>query len=101
MKIAVVHNTYQQPGGEDVVVAAESALLERNGHKVVRYSRSNDEITAMSRPEQLLMVKDLIYSERSKQELFAMLQCERPDARGRSASSSRRSRRRRPRGSAP
>jgi len=79
LKIAIVHNTYQQPGGEDVVVAAEAALLERSGHKVIRYSRSNDEIQSMSRSEHLLMVKDIIYSERSKQELFEMLKTERPD----------------------
>jgi hypothetical protein len=37
MKIVVVHNTYQQPGGEDVAVAAESDLLESHGHTVIRY----------------------------------------------------------------
>jgi glycosyltransferase involved in cell wall biosynthesis len=79
MKIAVVHNTYQRPGGEDMVVAAETSLLERYGHKVVRYSRSNDEIAAMSRPERLFMVKDLIHSEKSKKELHALLRTEKPD----------------------
>jgi glycosyltransferase involved in cell wall biosynthesis len=79
MKIAFVHNEYQQRGGEDVVVAAESALLERNGHKVIRYSRSNDEISAMSRPERLLLVKNIVHSEKSKRELFALLRAEKPD----------------------
>lgn len=79
MKIAVVHNTYQRPGGEDMVVAAETSLLERYGHKVVRYSRSNDEIAAMSRPERFFMVKDLIHSEKSKKELHALLRTEKPD----------------------
>ena len=79
MKVAVVHNTYQQKGGEDVVVAAETALLESRGHKVVRYFRSNHELTAMSRPEQLFMVKNLIHSDRSKKELHTLLQAEKPD----------------------
>ncbi len=79
MKIIFVHNTYQQHGGEDVVVAAESALLERNGHKVIRYSRSNDEISSLSRSQQLLLVRDFIHSEKSKHELFVLLQAERPD----------------------
>ena len=34
MKILVVHNYYQQPGGEDQCVAAEVALLRANGHEV-------------------------------------------------------------------
>jgi len=79
MKIVFVHNTYRQRGGEDIVVAAESALLERNGHKVVRYLRSNDEISSLSRAQQLLLVKDIVHSEKSKHELFALLQTEKPD----------------------
>src|SRR5258705_4289801 len=79
MKIALVHNIYQQRGGEDVVVTAESTLLERNGHKVIRYSRSNDEIQALSGPEQLFLVKDIIHSEKSKQDLYALLRAEKPE----------------------
>lgn len=44
MRILVVHNAYQQRGGEDTVVAAEVALLRRHGHDVVEYLRHNDEI---------------------------------------------------------
>jgi len=79
MKIAIVHNTYQQPGGEDVAVAAESNLLERRGHTVIRYSRSNDEMAMMSAPRRLLMVKDMIHSEKSKREMLDLLRDERPD----------------------
>jgi glycosyltransferase involved in cell wall biosynthesis len=79
MKIVIVHNTYQQPGGEDVAVAAESNLLERRGHTVIPYSRSNDEIAEMSGPRRLLMVKDMIHSERSKRETLDLLHNERPD----------------------
>jgi glycosyltransferase involved in cell wall biosynthesis len=79
MKIAVVHNTYQQPGGEDVVVAAETELLQSRGHTVVRYSRSNDELAGLSRSGQLLTVRDLVYSDRSKQEFRRLLRAERPD----------------------
>lgn len=79
MKIIIVHNAYRQPGGEDVVVAAEAAMLERNGHTVVRYSRSNDEIAALTGPKRLLLLKDVIRSERSKQELATLLRNEKPD----------------------
>ena len=39
-----VHNHYQQPGGEDRVFAGESALLEQNGHTVIRHEDYNDRI---------------------------------------------------------
>lgn len=44
MRILVAHNYYQQPGGEDQVFAAESALLEAHGHQVHRYTIHNDQI---------------------------------------------------------
>ena len=45
--IIVAHNFYQQAGGEDRVFEAETALLEKHGHKVTRYSMHNDDIEAM------------------------------------------------------
>ena len=44
MKILLIHNAYQQRGGEDAVVAAESRLLEERGHEVVFYHRHNDDL---------------------------------------------------------
>ena len=41
--VLIVHNYYRIPGGEDIVVANEKALLEKNGHKVIFYSRNNSE----------------------------------------------------------
>ncbi len=79
MKIVIVHNTYQQPGGEDVAVAAESNLLEHRGHTVIRYSRSNHEIAMTSGPRRLLMVRDMIHSEKSKGEMLDLLRGEQPD----------------------
>jgi len=79
MKIVVVHNTYQQPGGEDVAVAAERDLLESHGRTVIRYSRINDEIATTSGTRRLLMVKDIIHSGRSQREMLDLLRSERPD----------------------
>lgn len=79
MKIVIAHNRYKQRGGEDVVVAAESTLLEENGHTVIRYSRSNDEIEAMTGPKRILLLRDMIRSEQSKQQLSELLRNERPD----------------------
>lgn len=79
MKVAVIHNTYQQPGGEDVVVEQESRLLESRGHTVVSYRRSNHELDQFSKARQLLMVKDIVYSGESKREIRALLEKEKPD----------------------
>ena len=43
--VLIVHNYYQIPGGEDTVVANEKRMLEKHGHKVVLYTRSNLELT--------------------------------------------------------
>ena len=42
--ILLIHNTYQQAGGEDAVVTREAALLRENGHEVRLHSVSNDTI---------------------------------------------------------
>lgn len=44
MRILMAHNYYQQPGGEDQVFAAESALLESRGHQIWRYTLHNDQV---------------------------------------------------------
>ena len=47
--IVAVHNRYLLPGGEDEVFAAETALLERNGHCVIRYAISNEQVKERGR----------------------------------------------------
>jgi glycosyltransferase involved in cell wall biosynthesis len=79
MRVLVVHNSYQKPGGEDVAVAQESLLLESQGHQVIAYSRSNDELKNLSSMQRLLFVKDLVYSFDSKYEIEMLLRKEKPD----------------------
>jgi glycosyltransferase involved in cell wall biosynthesis len=47
MRIAVLHNFYQQPGGEDQVFASETAMLEQAGHTVIRITETNDRLKEM------------------------------------------------------
>jgi glycosyltransferase involved in cell wall biosynthesis len=49
MRCLVVHNFYQQRGGEDVVFEAETAMLRRNGHAVDCFTLSNDAIDEKSK----------------------------------------------------
>jgi glycosyltransferase involved in cell wall biosynthesis len=46
VRVLLVHNHYQQPGGEDQVFREEGALLESRGHTVLRYTLHNDEVAA-------------------------------------------------------
>jgi glycosyltransferase involved in cell wall biosynthesis len=47
MKVLMVHNRYQQRGGEDAVVDAEVALLVGNGIEVQRLDADNDSICGL------------------------------------------------------
>ncbi|MCL6472479.1 MAG: glycosyltransferase [Firmicutes bacterium] len=49
MKILLVHNYYQQPGGEDQVFKSEALLLESMGSRVFRYEVGNQIINNMSK----------------------------------------------------
>jgi glycosyltransferase involved in cell wall biosynthesis len=48
VKILLLHNFYQQPGGEDVVFENEAKLLEGHGHSVVRYILHNQAVADMN-----------------------------------------------------
>ena len=49
LTVLLVHNVYQQPGGEDGVFEREGALLEARGHRVLRYVLHNDDVDGMGR----------------------------------------------------
>ena len=54
--ILIVHNYYQIPGGEDTVVANEKKMLEKRGHKVILYSRNNDEVNTLLKHAKALIM---------------------------------------------
>lgn len=49
MKILIVHNSYQQNGGEDSVMEAETAMLAKQGHIVKLFLRQNETLRHISR----------------------------------------------------
>jgi len=79
MKILLVHNTSQQPSEEDVVFGQERQLLERAGHKVLTYCRSNWEIAGYSGLKRLALAKRMVWARDSRQEVARLLHCEKPD----------------------
>ncbi len=76
MKILIAHNFYQNSGGEDEVFFAESALLERQGHTVLRYTVTNKSAVAYS---QLRLAKSTIWNSTHYSELRELLRREHPD----------------------
>jgi glycosyltransferase involved in cell wall biosynthesis len=79
MKILLVHNTYQQPGGEDVVFSQERQLLERAGHQVLTYCRSNREIAGYSALKRLALVGRMVWARDSRREIATLLHSQKPD----------------------
>jgi glycosyltransferase involved in cell wall biosynthesis len=79
MKILLIHNTYQQPGGEDVVYEQERRLLQQHGHEVATYQRSNHEIEQFSMFERLGLVTRIISANDSKGEIRNILDTFQPD----------------------
>lgn len=75
-RILLVHNSYQQPGGEDAVFAAESALLRRHGHNVLEFTEDNWRINGMSR---IAVAARAVWSSSTKRKLFDLLLDFRPD----------------------
>ena len=70
-----LHNHYQQPGGEDQVFTAESALLEARGHQVLRYTMHNDEA---SKKRSLALASATVWNDRVYRELRTLLRREQP-----------------------
>jgi glycosyltransferase involved in cell wall biosynthesis len=75
-RILVVHNRYQQRGGEDAVVEAEVALLRAHGHPVRLYARSNDEVRTMTR---IGVVADTLWSRQTLHDIADRIARFRPD----------------------
>jgi glycosyltransferase involved in cell wall biosynthesis len=79
MKVIIVHNQYQQPGGEDVVARQEHQLLERAGHKVILYQRSNWEVDPYGPLKRIALLPKAIWSSDTRKEFSDLLRVEKPD----------------------
>ncbi|MGQ9850123.1 MAG: glycosyltransferase family 1 protein, partial [Aggregatilineaceae bacterium] len=79
MKILLVHNTYQYPGGEDIVFEREATLLREHGHTVVTYTRSNAEVRDFSPAAKALLPLRMIWARDAVRDLRALIAAEKPD----------------------
>ena len=78
MKILIVHNRYKQPGGEDIAFEQECQLLQRSGHEVQTYCRSNWETDSYYGVKQLALVQRTIWARDTYREFGELLRRQRP-----------------------
>jgi glycosyltransferase involved in cell wall biosynthesis len=76
LKVLLVHNFYQQSGGEDIVFAAESNLLREKGHDVIEFIEHNDRIRTMGKIDVALQT---FWSHPSYRKVTEILVNEKPD----------------------
>lgn len=72
-RILQVHNFYQIPGGEDVVVRNENRLLTEHGHEVFTYYRSNSELKEKGVFGKLLLPFTAVFSIRTYREVKRLI----------------------------
>lgn len=81
MRILLVHNRYRSgaPSGENRVVDQEGAALEAQGHEVIRFGRSSDEIETWPLAKKAMLPARTIWSRETSRDLTAALARHRPD----------------------
>jgi len=77
VRILLVHNYYQQRGGEDVVVEQELALLRQKGHTAELFSVHNDSIQGLG--QKAITGALVVYNPWAKAALAEKLREFRPD----------------------
>lgn len=79
MRILLVHNTYQDGGGADVVFGQERQLLESAGHEVLEYQRHNSEIKQYSTTQRVSLLARTVWASDSYREFGALLRQRKPE----------------------
>lgn len=73
LTILLVHNFYQKPGGEDGVFEREGAILEDQGHRVLRYTLHNDDVEDVGK---LTLLQRAFWSKESYREVRSIVEDE-------------------------
>jgi glycosyltransferase involved in cell wall biosynthesis len=79
MRVLLVHSAYQQFGGEDSVVRAETELLQKHGDEVYHYSRHNDEIKQFGLVDKAAFFPQTVYSWKTAGEIEDVVRRVKPD----------------------
>ncbi len=76
MRVLLIHNFYQQSGGEDFAFRNEAQLLRDRGHEVFEYTDHNDRVQALGR---LQLAIGTVWSRDSREKLESTLRNLKPD----------------------
>jgi glycosyltransferase involved in cell wall biosynthesis len=79
LSVLVIHNQYQQPGGEDVVVRAEVDLLRGAGHRVLQFTQNNATLASCSPLKTAALLVTTTWNRTAYATIRALLEKERPD----------------------
>jgi glycosyltransferase involved in cell wall biosynthesis len=79
LSVLVIHNRYQQPGGEDAVVRAEVDLLRSAGNRVVVYTRNNCDIAGYGPLQKASLLASTTWNRRTYIDICALIREHRPD----------------------
>jgi glycosyltransferase involved in cell wall biosynthesis len=80
MRVLLVHNAYQQYGGEDVVFETEGALLRANGHAVATFTADNARVAQLAGPvSKARLAAQTVWSQPAARALRAAVQAFQPD----------------------
>jgi glycosyltransferase involved in cell wall biosynthesis len=79
MKVLLIHNRYQQPGGERVAVEAQATLLREQGQDLVCYTRDNTEIQRYGLWQKAGFFGETFFSLKAWREIRSLVESERPD----------------------
>jgi glycosyltransferase involved in cell wall biosynthesis len=79
MKILLVHNDYQQAGGERVAVQAQITLLKQRGHRVIPFLINNQIIEQYTWLQKAAFFPNTVYSQHTYRALRTLVQSEQPD----------------------
>jgi len=77
MRVAIIHNTYRNAGGEDLVAREEARLLLDKGNEIREYWRSNNEIE--SNVENLKLPFQVVWAKNAIRDIDCLIQDFKPD----------------------
>jgi glycosyltransferase involved in cell wall biosynthesis len=78
VRVLIVHNEYQRPGGEDEVAAREADLLRSFGHQVTVYRRTNSEIGELGRLQKATLPIRTLWARDSYRDITNLIRDARP-----------------------
>lgn len=80
MRVMLVHNAYQQYGGEDVVFETERALLRAHGHRVAAFTANNAALASIAGPAvKLRLAAQTVWSQPAVRALVSATAAFEPD----------------------